>query len=51
MSQHSSFHKGKSALSSNKTVLKRFERIELLKKRGQWKEGQSVLGLLKTKPE
>ena len=51
MSQHSSFRKGSSSLSNNKTVLKRFERIELLKKRGQWKEGQSVLGLRKTKPE
>lgn len=51
MSQHSSFRKGGSTLNSGKTVLKRFERIELLKKRGQWKEGQSVLGLRKTKPE
>ncbi|MDR0393132.1 MAG: small basic protein [Puniceicoccales bacterium] len=51
MSQHASFRQGRSALTNNKTVLKRFERIELLKKRGQWKEGQSVLGLRKTKPE
>jgi small basic protein (TIGR04137 family) len=51
MSQHASFRQGRSALTSNKTVLKRFERVELLKKRGQWKEGQSVLGLRKTKPE
>ncbi|MDR0756176.1 MAG: small basic protein [Puniceicoccales bacterium] len=51
MSQHASFRQGRSALASNKTVLKRFERVELLKKRGQWKEGQSVLGLRKTKPE
>jgi small basic protein (TIGR04137 family) len=51
MSQHASFRQGRSALTSNKTVLKRFERIELLKRRGQWQEGQSVLGLRKTKPE
>lgn len=41
MSQHSSFHKGKSALSSNKTVLKRFERIELLKKEANGKKGKA----------
>jgi small basic protein (TIGR04137 family) len=31
-------------------VLKRFERIELLKKRGDWKEGDRITGLRKTKP-
>ncbi len=51
MSQHSSFKKSTGSTNTSKTVLKRFERIELLKKRGQWKEGQSVLGLMKTKPE
>ena len=51
MSQHSSFKKGAGSANASQTVLKRFERIELLKKRGQWKEGQSVLGLVKTKPE
>lgn len=34
-----------------RNVLKRFERVELMKKRGQWKTGQRVLGLPKTKPE
>ena len=51
MSQHSSFKKNAGSANASQTVLKRFERIDLLKKRGQWKEGQSVLGLVKTKPE
>jgi small basic protein (TIGR04137 family) len=34
-----------------RNVLKRFERVELLKKRGQWKEGDRVVGLKKTEPE
>jgi small basic protein (TIGR04137 family) len=31
-------------------VLKRFERVALLKERGEWKEGDRVVGLRKTKP-
>ena len=50
MSQHNSFKSGVSAASSKRTVLKRFERIDLLKKRGQWKQGK-IVGLPKTKPE
>lgn len=50
MSQHNSFKSGTSASSSKRTVLKRFERIDLLKKRGQWKD-KKVSGLPKTKPE
>jgi len=38
-------------LGAKRTVLKRFERVELLKKRGQWKSGDRVTGLVKTKPE
>jgi small basic protein (TIGR04137 family) len=34
-----------------RNVLKRFERVDLLKKRGQWKEGRSVMNLPKTKPD
>lgn len=48
MSQHSSFRKGASASKKKRNVLKRFERIELMKKRGQWKEGRRMLGLPKT---
>ncbi len=52
MSQHNSF-KGVAtgAAAKKRNVLKRFERVELLRKRGQWKEGNRVLGLRKTKPE
>ena len=51
MTQHNSFKTAGGAGSKNRTVLKRFERIELLKKRGEWKEGDRVVGLIKTKPE
>jgi small basic protein (TIGR04137 family) len=50
MSQHRSL-KGASTIAARRNVLKRFERVELLKKRGQWKEGQKVVGLSKTKPD
>ncbi|MCF7765494.1 MAG: small basic protein [Verrucomicrobia bacterium] len=50
MSQHPSL-KGASALGAKRNVLKRFERVELLKKRRQWKKGDRVIGLRKTKPE
>ena len=39
MSQHRSL-KGASTIAAKRNVLKRFERVELLKKRGQWKEGR-----------
>jgi small basic protein (TIGR04137 family) len=50
MSQHPSL-KGKGAIKAKRSVLKRFERVELMKKRGQFTEGQRVIGLPKTKPE
>jgi small basic protein (TIGR04137 family) len=50
MSQHRSL-KGASTITAKRNVLKRFERVELLKKRGQFKDGQKVLGLPKTKPD
>jgi small basic protein (TIGR04137 family) len=50
MSQHRSL-KGASTIAAKRNVLKRFERVEVLKKRGQWKEGDKVLGLRKTKPD
>jgi small basic protein (TIGR04137 family) len=31
--------------------MKRFERVEVLKKRGQWKEGDRITGLRKTKKD
>lgn len=51
MSQHRSFRKGLSGALKKRNVLKRFERVELLKKRSQWKDGDRVMGLRKTKPE
>ena len=50
MAQHPSL-RGASALGAKRNVLKRFERVELLKKRNQWKNGDRVVGLRKTKPE
>jgi small basic protein (TIGR04137 family) len=50
MSQHNSLKSG-GGLVVKRNVLKRFERVDLLKKRGQWKEGARVMGLRKTKPE
>ncbi len=51
MSQHNSFKTGGGSSTSKRTVLKRFERVDLLKKRGQWKAGDRVIGLRKTRPE
>ena len=49
MSQHRSL-RAAAALGAKRNVLKRFERIELLKKRGEWKPGDRVVNLRKTKP-
>ena len=50
MSQHSSL-KGSGKIIARRNVLKRYERINVLKKRGLWKDGDRGLGLIKTKPE
>ena len=50
MSQHKSLQ-GASGIVVKRNVLKRFERVAILKKRGQWKEGERVAGLRKTKPD
>ena len=50
MSQHRSL-KGASTIAVKRNVLKRFERVELLKKRGVFKPGDKVIGLPKTKPD
>ena len=50
MSQHKSLQ-GASGLVVKRNVLKRFERVDILKKRGQWKAGDRVQGLRKTKPD
>jgi len=47
MSRHPSYGSGKSATKRN--VLKRFERIDVLKKLGRWKaENTKITGLPKT---
>ncbi len=51
MSQHPSLKSSGGASSTKRSVMKRFERVKLMKKRGQWKEGQSPIGLPKTLPE
>jgi small basic protein (TIGR04137 family) len=48
MSQHPSL-RAASTLGAKRNVLKRFERVAILKKRGDWKEGDRVTGLRKTK--
>ena len=50
MSQHNSLKSG-GGLVVKRNVLKRFERVALLKKRGQWKAGDRVQGLRKTKAD
>ena len=50
MSQHSSL-KSASKIATKRNVLKRFERIDLLRSRGKWKPGDRALGLQKTKSE
>lgn len=50
MSQHRSL-RAASNTGGKRNVLKRFERVAVLKKRGQWKDGERVTGLRKTKPD
>jgi len=50
MSQHASLKAAKKIVTK-RNVLKRFERIDLLKERGKWQEGDRAHGLPKTKPE
>lgn len=50
MSLHRSLRSG-GATAAKRNVLKRGERVALLKKRGQWKAGMKPTGLPKTKPE
>jgi len=50
MSQHPSL-KSASKIKVRRNVLKRFERIDLLKEQGKWKDGDRATGLPKTKSE
>lgn len=51
MTQHPSFTRSGGGAANRRNVLKRHERVDLLKKRGMWTESSSVLGMPKTKPE
>jgi len=46
---HSSL-KSAAKIMVRRNVLKRFERVDLLKAAGKWKEGDRGFGLVKTKP-
>jgi small basic protein (TIGR04137 family) len=48
MSRHPSFG-GSGKVKTRRNVLKRFERVDILKAKGKLKEGDSPLGLPKTK--
>ncbi|MFC4990732.1 small basic protein [Rubritalea tangerina] len=48
MSKHSSL-KAKGSAQGKRSVMKRFERVKALQESGKWKEGQSPIGLPKTK--
>ena len=48
MSVHPSL-KTKGAVAEKRNVMKRFERINVLKEEGRYEEGQKVWGLPKTK--
>lgn len=48
MSLHRSLKSG--AVAAKRNVLKRFERIEILRRKGKWKEGDRAFGLPKVKP-
>ena len=49
MAQHSSL-RATNNLGAKRNVLKRYERVEILKTGGAWKAGDRVTGLRKTKP-
>lgn len=51
MSQHNSFKAGTASARKIRNVLKRFERIDVMRKRGEWKAGDRVTGIRKTLPE
>ena len=50
MSIHKSL-KGSSKIQLKRNVLKRYERVDQLKREGRYNDGEQVLGLPKTKVE
>jgi len=51
MSQHPSYKAGGGGIQMKRNVMKRYERIDILKKSKKWKEGDHIYGLPKTKSE
>ena len=49
MGQHSSLQSRGGGATAKRNVMKRFERVNVLKANGQWKDGDRVVGLRKTK--
>lgn len=50
MAMHPSL-KASGKIAEKRNVLKRFERIDILRKKGKWKDGDRAFGLPKTKSE
>lgn len=50
MSKHPSL-KSNATVGGKRSVLKRFERVKLMKERGDWKKDSTPVGLPKTKAE
>ena len=50
MSQHSSLKKS-STVGAKRSVLKRFESVKLMQKRGDWVQGRTPMHLPKVTPE
>lgn len=48
MSMHSSL-KSATRIAVKRNVLKRFERIDVMRKKGKWRDGDRAYGLPKTK--
>jgi len=50
MTMHSSF-KSATKIAVKRNVMKRYERVDLMIKKGKWKKGDRAYGLPKTKAE
>lgn len=50
MTQHTSL-KSVNKIIAKRNVMKRFERIDTMRARGKWKDGDRALGLPKTKAQ
>ncbi len=48
MTKHASLKSG-GGIKAKRNVLKRFERIDIMRKDGKWKDGMRATGLPKTK--